>query len=87
MPPNSTCLSQEGACFRSFKIVLNGEFQEKGNSFIYCHKNTIQLLFIKIEGLIEAFNEPSKYPNCSGSRNINDNMSDLKAQIAANKKV
>lgn len=27
---------------------------------------------------------PSKYPGCSGSRNLNDNISDLKAQIAAN---
>lgn len=27
---------------------------------------------------------PSRYPGCSGSRNINDNLSDLKAQIAAN---
>lgn len=27
---------------------------------------------------------PSRYPGCSGSRNISDNISDLKAQIAAN---
>ena len=29
---------------------------------------------------------PSKYPHCSGTRNLSDNLSDLKAQIAANKK-
>ena len=30
------------------------------------------------------FDIPSKYEGCSGSRNISDNISDLKAQIAAN---
>ncbi|SCU82279.1 LAME_0C00452g1_1 [Lachancea meyersii CBS 8951] len=30
--------------------------------------------------------EPSKYPGCSGSRKISDNISDLKAQVAANTK-
>ncbi|EDO18013.1 hypothetical protein Kpol_1054p61 [Vanderwaltozyma polyspora DSM 70294] len=30
--------------------------------------------------------EPAKYPNCSGSRRISDNISDLKAQVAANTK-
>lgn len=30
--------------------------------------------------------EPAKHPNCSGSRKLSDNMSDLKAQIAANNK-
>ena len=31
--------------------------------------------------------EPSKYPGCSGTRNLHDNLSDLKAQVAANHKV
>lgn len=30
--------------------------------------------------------EPAKHPGCSGSRRISDNISDLKAQIAANNK-
>lgn len=30
--------------------------------------------------------EPSKYPGCSGTRRLSDNLSDLKAQIAANQK-
>ncbi|KAM3165186.1 5-oxoprolinase [Lachancea thermotolerans] len=30
--------------------------------------------------------DPAQYPGCSGSRKISDNMSDLKAQIAANNK-
>lgn len=36
--------------------------------------------------LIEALKHPAKYPNCSGARTINDNLSDIKAQIAANLK-
>jgi 5-oxoprolinase (ATP-hydrolysing) len=66
MPPNSTKLWQEGAAFKSVKIVENN--------------------ILKEDLIKEAFNEPSKYPGCSGTRQINDNLSDLKAQIAANKK-
>ncbi|GMM37393.1 5-oxoprolinase [Saccharomycopsis crataegensis] len=32
------------------------------------------------------FNEPGKYPGCSGTRKLSDNLSDLKAQAAANQK-
>ncbi|KAK7753597.1 hypothetical protein SLS62_004455 [Diatrype stigma] len=38
------------------------------------------------EGIIKILLEPGKYPNCSGSRRMNDNLSDLKAQVAANTK-
>ena len=31
--------------------------------------------------------EPENYPGCSGTRNLHDNLSDLKAQVAANHKV
>lgn len=31
--------------------------------------------------------EPAKYPGSSGTRNLSDNLSDLKAQVAANQKV
>lgn len=37
--------------------------------------------------LREKLLEPAKYPGCSGSRNVQDNISDLKAQVAANHKV
>lgn len=30
--------------------------------------------------------EPAKYPGCSGTRTLNDNLSDLKAQVSANYK-
>jgi 5-oxoprolinase (ATP-hydrolysing) len=32
------------------------------------------------------YKEPAQYPNCSGTRCLADNLNDLKAQIAANKK-
>ena len=30
---------------------------------------------------------PGKFPGCSGTRNLHDNISDLRAQVAANQKV
>lgn len=66
MPPDSHSIFEEGAVFKSFKIVKGGVFQE--------------------EALIEKLMEPSKYPGCSGTRNLHDNLSDLKAQVAANHK-
>ncbi|KAI0597504.1 Hydantoinase B/oxoprolinase-domain-containing protein [Biscogniauxia sp. FL1348] len=38
------------------------------------------------EGIVALLLEPGKYPNCSGSRRLGDNLSDLKAQVAANTK-
>lgn len=36
--------------------------------------------------LIDALKAPGKVPGCSAARNINDNIADLNAQIAANRK-
>ena len=37
------------------------------------------------EGLYQALvTEPSKFPGCSGTRCYQDNITDLKAQVAAN---
>ncbi|EDW74349.1 uncharacterized protein Dwil_GK21431 [Drosophila willistoni] len=67
MPPHSTSLSQEGAAFKSFLIVENGQFQEKA--------------------IIEQLTTPPKdVKGAVGTRNLSDNLSDLKAQIAANHK-
>lgn len=38
------------------------------------------------EEVTAAFNEPAKHENCSGTRNLHDNLSDLRAQVAANHK-
>ena len=61
MPPMSTHINEEGAIFKSFKIVKKSEFQENE--------------------LTAIFNEPSKYKDCSGSRNLPDNIADLRAQV------
>ncbi|XP_064641075.1 5-oxoprolinase-like [Lineus longissimus] len=66
MPPHSKSIHEEGAVFKSFKLVEKGVFQE--------------------QAVIDKFNEPAKYPGSSGTRNLHDNLSDLKAQVAANHK-
>ena len=43
-------------------------------------------LFNSFPAVIEEFNAPGKYPGGSGSRNLEDNLSDLRAQVAANQK-
>ncbi len=72
MPPFSRLLAEEGACIMSFKLVRGGIFQEEG-----------------ISGLLR---EPGQRPRkegeaaISGTRTLADNLSDLKAQVAANRK-
>ena len=67
MPPHSKYLWEEGATFKSFKLVDRGEFKERE----------------LIKALVE---EPAKHPGCAGTRCLQDNLSDLKAQVAANQK-
>jgi 5-oxoprolinase (ATP-hydrolysing) len=38
------------------------------------------------DGITRILLEPGKYPGCNGSRRLGDNLSDLKAQVAANNK-
>ncbi|RDW74197.1 hypothetical protein BP5796_07639 [Coleophoma crateriformis] len=38
------------------------------------------------EGIIKILLQPGEYPGCTGSRRLEDNLSDLKAQVAANNK-
>ncbi|OKL57401.1 hypothetical protein UA08_07323 [Talaromyces atroroseus] len=38
------------------------------------------------EGVTKILVQPGEYPGCNGSRRLNDNLSDLKAQVAANNK-
>ncbi|KAJ4167506.1 hypothetical protein NW754_011323 [Fusarium falciforme] len=66
MPPDSTTLHHEGASIRSFFLVRNEEFDEKG--------------------ICDLLLEPGTHEGCTGSRRLEDNISDLKAQIAANNK-
>ncbi len=73
MPPFSTSLDEEGACIKSFRLVKKGVFQEKGISDLLLHFN-------------EAIVRPKGAAPVSGTRNLPDNLNDLKAQVAANQR-
>mmetsp|Transcript_7849 Transcript_7849/g.23615 ORF Transcript_7849/g.23615 Transcript_7849/m.23615 type:complete len:1334 (-) Transcript_7849:407-4408(-) len=70
MPPHSKLLVEEGAAVVAFKIVDRGNFQESG--------------------VVELLTAPGKLaatiPGMSGTRNLEDNLSDLRAQVAANQR-
>jgi len=72
MPPFSRTLEEEGACIASFKLVSGGRFDEAG--------------------ITEILMSPARAPRrkgerpISGTRRLSDNLYDLKAQVAANRK-
>ncbi|KDO33339.1 hypothetical protein SPRG_02146 [Saprolegnia parasitica CBS 223.65] len=72
MPPLSKCLAEEGAAIVAFKLVdgRDGQFQEAGITDILLQK-----------GKVDSLGRPA-----IGTRNLRDNLSDLKAQVAANQK-
>ncbi|BBO83830.1 5-oxoprolinase [Desulfosarcina ovata subsp. sediminis] len=72
MPPGSRRIEEEGACITSFKLVENGIFQEAGISDL-----------LLAPGRLTP--RPGR-PAISGTRLLADNISDLKAQVAANQK-
>ena len=72
MPPNSRTIEEEGACITSFKLVQNGQFQEAGINDL-----------LRAPGRLSP--APGR-PKISGTRALADNISDLKAQVAANQK-
>uniref|UniRef100_A0A8C2GXF7 5-oxoprolinase, ATP-hydrolysing n=1 Tax=Cyprinus carpio TaxID=7962 RepID=A0A8C2GXF7_CYPCA len=41
---------------------------------------------ISMVSVTEALMTPAQYPGCSGTRNLRDNLSDLRAQVAANQR-
>ncbi|MCH2295035.1 MAG: hydantoinase B/oxoprolinase family protein [SAR324 cluster bacterium] len=72
MPPFSRKLIEEGACIRSFRLVENGIFNEEGISELLLEPGRIE-------------RDPGEN-EMSGARNLADNISDLKAQGAANQR-
>jgi len=72
MPPDSRQLIEEGAAILSFKLVKNTIFQEQGISELLLAPENIE-------------SEQGR-PAISGTRLLSDNLSDLKAQVAANQK-
>lgn len=51
--------------------------------YIFCHYSW---LFLCLSAVTEALMAPAQYPGCSGTRNLRDNLSDLRAQVAANQR-
>ncbi|KAF4614300.1 hypothetical protein G7Y89_g15437 [Cudoniella acicularis] len=64
MPSNSKELWGKNAVIKAFKIIKNGEFQEKE--------------------LIDLLMAPAQFPGCQGTRCLQDNILNIKAQAAAN---
>lgn len=73
MPSFAESIFEEGVSFKSFKIINNGEFKEE--------ELKEALLFPKYESNTNNSNRIKLI----GTRNIEENLSDLKAQIASNK--
>jgi len=72
MPPFSRTLKEEGACIKTFKLVENGIFNEAGITELLLAPGKIT-------------RKPGE-PVISGTRLLSDNLSDLKAQVAANQR-
>ena len=72
-------------CTKSFKLVEKGVFQEEGITIIVNSAGVNPLCHCP--GLTELLMAPGKIPGSSGTRNLHDNLSDLRAQVAANQKV
>lgn len=72
MPPFSNRIEEEGVCIKSVKLVENGVFNEKEITELLTRPPQIE--------------RASGDPPISGTRALKDNISDLKAQVAANRK-
>ncbi|XP_068635007.1 5-oxoprolinase 1 [Aristolochia californica] len=70
MPPFSKSIWEEGTAIKSFKLVEKGVFQEKGIVDLFQSPQTDDLSGISIPG----------------TRRLHDNLSDLRAQVAANQR-
>ena len=77
-------------CTKSFKLVEKGVFQEEGYTSYLLHYNfNLELCTFLCHhlGLTDLLMAPGKIPGSSGTRILHDNLSDLRAQVAANQKV
>jgi len=75
-------------CVKSFKLVQNGIFQEEGmHTCTQRAQMHTHMCAYTCPGLTELLMAPGKYPGSSGTRNLHDNLSDIRAQVAANQKV
>ncbi|CAM6093520.1 unnamed protein product [Calypogeia fissa] len=76
MPPFSKAIWEEGAAIKAFKLVDHGEFQEDGIRKIL-ESETVDPEGEQIDGKARVI---------PGTRRVEDNLSDLRAQVAANQR-
>jgi len=82
MPPHSHTLLEEGAAIVSHKLVKNGRFDEPGISDLLLAPGKIQNKNTTTTN--DSDGGMSSGNKISGTRNLSDNISDLRAQVAAN---
>ncbi|CAA6653951.1 unnamed protein product [Spirodela intermedia] len=70
MPPSSKFLWEEGAAIKSLKLVEKGIFREHAITELLCHPSASAVSGEKVPG----------------ARRLEDNLSDLRAQVAANQR-
>ncbi|KAH7290098.1 hypothetical protein KP509_30G031800 [Ceratopteris richardii] len=76
MPPFSKAIWEEGAAIKTFKLVEGGEFQEDAIS-------EILKAGVKVSQEDSDSRQEQRVP---GTRRLEDNLSDLRAQVAANQR-
>lgn len=100
MPPHSHSLQEEGAIFISFKLVQEGVFQEEGWSLgrgrgggfsspgggVCARHPSRHCRASSLAAVTAALLAPGQLPGSSGTRNLHDNLADLRAQVAANQR-
>ena len=57
-------------------------FNNTSSNVVFCPS----LSPLSLSAVTEALMAPAQYPESSGTRNLHDNLSDLRAQVAANRR-
>ena len=82
--PNQTCRVPGYSLVASFRAI--SPLFSVGFVTTYALKSVPRVHVVAL-AVTEALTAPAQYLNCSGTRNLHDNLSDLRAQVAANQKV
>jgi len=81
-----SCISDNKTCYAT--TIANVMCMYVGTQQLIYVCCILQVIYMNIYvGVTELLMAPSKHPGCSGTRNLHDNISDLRAQVAANQKV
>ncbi|CAI5518429.1 unnamed protein product [Closterium sp. Naga37s-1] len=87
MPPFSRSIWEEGAAIRTMKLVKGGVFQEEAIRAVLLEGQVLEGVMAGGEGLSGDGQGGGKtVRRVPGTRRIEDNLSDLRAQVAANQR-